>query len=889
MKGRSKSTVIDPPFINRPVSAPLRMNRSPSLSSILPEFTKQSKQLIKQLEKKEEARRKSQTPEQEQTTENLLNTLLCDENMDNVSGTGSSESSPEKEGQTRDKDNDKENSTYNNGINENDLKYDGENTKDVSNDGKSINNDNNDENSDVEVVFPDPDWTQMTPPESPAGSRKRRRMSNEESEEDIPSVLKVPVHKLFKHQSDRITDDIYLSDPFRHIKWKDGIGSLEDSTIHFKVNQLGVYEVMSNEEYYSLIKHNSDKDLTDPIGSREKRKKKAVKDVYKCVICHGSGAAVEFRTPTICSWSCQDILLKRIKTETDDDSNSTSPMTDLDETSQQESPVSFVTPSTSSVSSSQKIKEIDAPLELFRNPFPNTRNLFQIGMKLEAIDPCNQSYFCVCTVEDKRGYRIKLRFDSYPADYNFWVNADSKNIFPPGWCSATDRSITPPMNYSAAKFDWNTYLKDPKVMAPVQMFPHLKINEGRIEHFKTGMKLEVDCPINLNLLGVTVGTITDIIGRRILIHLDFFDGRYDFWTSIDSPAIHPINYHKTKNIKLRTLSEKEFIWSVYLEKSRSTPVPTEAFVPRDPIKFQAGMKLEVVDPKNQSLVRPAVVKDVDGHRVCVLFENWPSVYAFWLEDDDSHLHPTNWAKYTKHQLEHHRQRPKAGPSCSVIKHCRNIGNYMYKSKSCHKLNEECPYVLQNWTSFELSDRLDFHKKKWPVTKTDKQKIVTPPKQLAQQPQQKTNLIKTTSKDVKSRKIPVKTNGDIKNEIIDVENVPEDLDKALEITTIITQPLKIDEQVKLGSELLKINSTTLPHTATRPSNWTPSQVSSYIKSIPACESLGQIFEKQEIDGTALLSLTKDDLMQQLNVKFGPAVKMYNCIMKLREEVLIDIVN
>lgn len=78
-----------------------------------------------------------------------------------------------------------------------------------------------------------------------------------------------------------------------------------------------------------------------------------------------------------------------------------------------------------------------APSELFVTAMPKTQNTFEIGQKLEAIDPQNSSLFCVCTIVEKCGYRIKLRFDGYPATYDFWVSADSMNIFPAGWCSKT--------------------------------------------------------------------------------------------------------------------------------------------------------------------------------------------------------------------------------------------------------------------------------------------------------------------------------------------------------------------------------------------------------------------------------------------------------------------
>lgn len=84
-----------------------------------------------------------------------------------------------------------------------------------------------------------------------------------------------------------------------------------------------------------------------------------------------------------------------------------------------------------------------APAELFASAIPRTPNTFEIGQKLEAIDITqNCSLFCVCTIVDKCGYRIKLRFDGYSAVHDFWVNADSVNIFPAGWCSKTGETFT---------------------------------------------------------------------------------------------------------------------------------------------------------------------------------------------------------------------------------------------------------------------------------------------------------------------------------------------------------------------------------------------------------------------------------------------------------------
>lgn len=52
-----------------------------------------------------------------------------------------------------------------------------------------------------------------------------------------------------------------------------------------------------------------------------------------------------------------------------------------------------------------------APVKLFKDPFPYTRNSFKSGLKLEGVDPQHPSYFCVMTVVEVIGYRVRLHFD----------------------------------------------------------------------------------------------------------------------------------------------------------------------------------------------------------------------------------------------------------------------------------------------------------------------------------------------------------------------------------------------------------------------------------------------------------------------------------------------
>lgn len=113
-----------------------------------------------------------------------------------------------------------------------------------------------------------------------------------------------------------------------------------------------------------------------------------------------------------------------------------------------------------------------APANYFFNSSTSDTNRFVIGHKLEAIDPLNCLLYCVCTVVDVRGHRIKLHFDGYHSAYDFWTNINSKEIFPVSHCARTTRKLQPP--YGHDKFSWNDYLaRTNSVAAPTSCFKQL--------------------------------------------------------------------------------------------------------------------------------------------------------------------------------------------------------------------------------------------------------------------------------------------------------------------------------------------------------------------------------------------------------------------------------
>lgn len=220
-----------------------------------------------------------------------------------------------------------------------------------------------------------------------------------------------------------------------------------------------------------------------------------------------------------------------------------------------------------------------APAHLFANQIPSIPlNTIEIGQKLEAIDPIN-NVFCVCTVVEKCAMRLKLHFDGYSQIYDFWINADSNAIFPPGFCNKTGRVLEPPLGRMAtssrAPFDWKEYLKRTNSSpAHRACFPHLenavKVNreirsetntkiilkflpskKTNMNPFKNDLKFEAE-----NCGKISVATVGDVLDTRILVKFDNYEETYNFWTDITSPYIHPIGWHAEYGFPIQTAPGK---------------------------------------------------------------------------------------------------------------------------------------------------------------------------------------------------------------------------------------------------------------------------------------------------------------------------------------------
>ncbi|XP_042748590.1 lethal(3)malignant brain tumor-like protein 3 isoform X3 [Lagopus leucura] len=584
-------------------------------------------------------------------------------------------------------------------------------------------------------------------------------------------------------------------------------------------------------------------------------------------------------------------------------------------------------------------KAIAVPTKLFKEyqSFPYNKNGFKVGMKLEGVDPEHQSIYCVLTVAEVCGYRIRLHFDGYSDCYDFWVNADSSDIHPVGWCEKTGHKLHPPKGYKEEEFSWPSYLKACKAQAaPKSLFENQNatvIPSG----FRVGMKLEaVD---KKNPTFVCVATVTDMVDNRFLVHFDNWDESYDYWCEAASPHIHPVGWCKEHKRTLITPPDyphaKHFSWEKYLEETSSLPAPARAFKVKPSHGFQKNMKLEVVDKRNPVFIRVATIVDTDDYRIKVHFDGWDSIYDYWTDVDSPDIHPAGWCTKTGHPLQpplsplelvealEHGGCPTAG--------CKGVGNVKRARHIGHHSAVSCPYSEMNLNKESLlPDRLSGElpaanhvprnrrveaRERSPSPIINDRKCPSPghigTKSVSHNRSSGKTVSETTKQedrksaspckkpqscDVKEKKPPggLQTKDSVKNKECEEKETGNNLLISNEIKVMeepntqrfLSQPVVVSSKLQIPGLPLRWEqqSKLLPSVAGIPaskvSKWSTDEVSEFIRSLPGCEEHGKVFKDEQIDGEAFLLMTQSDIVKIMSIKLGPALKIFNSILMFK---------
>ncbi|XP_036831629.1 lethal(3)malignant brain tumor-like protein 3 isoform X2 [Oncorhynchus mykiss] len=572
-------------------------------------------------------------------------------------------------------------------------------------------------------------------------------------------------------------------------------------------------------------------------------------------------------------------------------------------------------------------KAIAAPTKLFKEhqAFPQSKNGFRVGMKLEGVDPEHPSMYCVLTVAEVSGHRIRLHFDKYSDYYDFWVNSNSADIHPVGWCEKTGHTLHPPKGLKDEEFSWLSYIKLSKAQAaPKALFENQNTTVTPLG-FRIGMKLEAIDKKNPSF--ICVATVTDMVDSRFLVHFDDWDESYDFWCDATSPYIHPVGWCQDND---RILTKppgypnvKNFSWGKYLEETHSSPAPARAFKGKPPHSFQPLMKLETVDKRNPMLVRVATVVDTDDHRVQIHFDGWTDEYDYWVDTDSPDIHPAGWCAKTGHPLQ-----PPISPQelfesseqggCPTPG-CKGVGHIKGARYSGHHSAVGCPYsdininkdsVLPDRLSGEMpgSGGLGRPRRAEPNPDIIPAPALTADKHLSANPNHLdkpgrgekagigvasamersikkpagTEPKRRVGRPCKQRKVEEPVEEEMESEVSCIMETKElTLQQALHQSVFMpctspspsSSPFCWDQHSKLLPTVAGI-------TSSKVASWTVEEVIEFIQGLPGCREHVHTFRDEQIDGEAFLLLTQVDLVRIMSIKLGPAIKIYNSILMFK---------
>ena len=579
-----------------------------------------------------------------------------------------------------------------------------------------------------------------------------------------------------------------------------------------------------------------------------------------------------------------------------------------------------------------------APVKIFRgSPFPEPHK-FCLAQKLEAVDPQRPGRICVASVAEVRGARLRLHWDGYGDSYDWWENADSPNLHPAGWCERHGQTLVPPKGFTSNNFHWPSYLSvcGEAVSAPEENFapdPELEL-----AGWQPGMKVEAAGPRSgPGQSQFCPATVTAVLAGRILIHLDGHGGGSDFWAEPGSSRVRPVQWAAANKQQLTPppgySSAAGFSWPSYLSASGARAVPSWAFRRPDgaagrdsTTEFRPGMRLEAVDRRNPGLVRVASVAAVAGRSLRIHYDGWPDDFDWWCEDDSRDLHPAGWADRTGHSLlapltpEEVRYWAERGGCPSPG--CPGLGHAKGPRFATHHTLSACPYsrtgeeplpdrlggvkesvvvAAKQETVKQQPERLDSVELP-PGRRRKKRKFFDdsmPDEKKIKEPKQRRESSESGGRNGREGSLS-SASGSLdsggqrvagREAATQTESGPEEAfseEWEERVRTSVFLPGYLPQPQPPGclpfnwAEHSRILTGSSRATSARARLWTTAQVCQFVAEIPNIDhqAVADRLTEEEVDGESLLSLTQSDITSILEVKLGPAIKIYNAITALR---------
>ncbi|XP_049868291.1 polycomb protein Sfmbt isoform X2 [Pectinophora gossypiella] len=484
---------------------------------------------------------------------------------------------------------------------------------------------------------------------------------------------------------------------------------------------------------------------------------------------------------------------------------------------------------------------------------------FSIGSIMEVVDKNRISQVKVASVCEIIGKRLHIKYyDSSPEDNGFWCHEDSPLIHPVGWAFRVGHPLDAPQSYCQRVAAGRLLPND----TTQEMFFKYPSNEPPL--FSEGLKLEAIDPLNLS--AICAATVMQILNEGyMMIRIDCYPadatGADWFCYHQRSPCIFPVGFALANNIPLvppSGITPEEFHWERYLSMSGSRAAGRSVFAARGHVVshgFVAGMRLECADLMDPRLVCVATIARVVSDLLKVHFDGWGAEYDQWLWAHSTDMYPVGWCRAVGHRLEGPLQPPPRQPRKPPAKPSRR------------RRRPPPKVVPQPLNSTEDSSQ---------NSDMGEAKSLSPPTSVSEvsndEPRAPLEPIKMEVDDDK--------NGNGIEHRSEESNPPLETDPSEEYEMPEESSTERSEALESDKVIPRLVNTTVPLEVLNtvdPENWTTADVAKFL-TVNDCQPYCINFAN--ITGPMMLQLSKDEIIELLEMKVGPSLKIFDLIQQLK---------
>ncbi|CAG7819313.1 unnamed protein product [Allacma fusca] len=526
-----------------------------------------------------------------------------------------------------------------------------------------------------------------------------------------------------------------------------------------------------------------------------------------------------------------------------------------------------------------------APPDCFKQHLTPPLNEFKPGMKLEAIDPRNETSTCVATVIGSIGPRLRLRLDGSDNSNDFWRLVDSSEINPVGTCEKQGGMLQPPLGYRNNASNWRNFLQrnltGAEMASPKCFKKEPKSPPSNL--FEVGMKLEAVDKKNPHL--ICVATVGDVKQDDFRIHVQFdgWRGAFDYWTTYDSREIFPVGWCRLSGHPLQPPGQKGKTGAGNVATAPKSKSLTQnpGTVDTTGNNHSRGAKAEVPEPETTLYINSSCDSgSVDSLKI----KQYLPKITGTLEElynrlimtfNECMISPSTKIKPVKKKfVDLPEFEQEIMNLVKITGGCENLVSFNAgPCLSCQKRKEARHKVMEETASRKRVSQ------PVPSDSTVQKTAKVEPKPEIAAPKEEKTVSSTSSLNNMNHLHHTVVTPPTHQPVPQAQVAPS--------SHLITPTKPIHTEV--ASPSLSITTTApaatirprLASTSGDPSEWTVEDVIRHIETVDSNLAIhADIFRKHEIDGKAMLLLNSDMMMKYMGLKLGPALKICNIIGKFR---------